>query len=108
MIIKDWKQLEVGKFYKLSCGCAGMVKWMSLPKEGRDEYDTGFYMTYSNGLGCGQPIAHSLEKAYREGYGPYSNYFNGFLSDQAMPAEEMQKPEWWDELVTPRLAKRQG
>ena len=101
-MIRDWRELKVGSHYRLQCGCEGFVKEMALePSE--DLRDTGFIMLYTSN-GCNKPF--SYQKAYYEGYGPYTNYFNYSLSFQAMPAEEVPAPAWYPSLEAgPRKAK---
>lgn len=99
-MITDWEKMEVGKFYKLRCGCEGQV--IRMDTEPGQVQDRGFYMAYSI-MGCRDQSTH--EKSYREGYGPYCNYFNYSLNDEAMPAREIEKPAWWDEAVGERIQK---
>lgn len=93
-MITDWRKLEVGKHYRLSCGCHGFVEKLDLEPSEHSK-STGFRMLYTTGLGCS---GGSLEKSYREGYGPYTNFFNYSLAEEAMPAEEVEVPAWWPEV----------
>ncbi len=94
-MIKDWRKLKPGMHIRLSCGCAGFVLHTK-HEPSENDCDTGFYMMYTAGLSCKGP--NSLEKTYRDGYGPYCNYFNYDLKEDAMPAEEEEIPVWWEEV----------
>lgn len=93
-VVKDWKDLEIGKFYQLDCKCEGMVI-SKHEKPTRHGFDTGFYFAYSVG-GCAGRLNH--KESYRMGFGPYTNFFNYDLCESAMPAIEIAKPDWWDEV----------
>lgn len=84
--IADWKQLEPRKHYTLSCKCQGYVVALR---------EDGFVMLYTHGIVCGG----SLETSYLDGYGPYTNYFDGFLATDAMPAEPSEPPDWWPAVL---------
>lgn len=95
-MVKDWRSLEVGKFYRLQCGCEGQIVLM------REE---GFVLAYSKGLVHSDP--YSFEESYSKGNGPYINFFTDSLQDLAMPAEPMEPPDWWErsETLKSRLAE---
>jgi hypothetical protein len=99
--ISDWKTLELGQHVKLSCGCAGFIVRVDRePPKDCDEDDvesnTGFVMTYTS-ESC--LAGRSNEKAYRNGYGPFSNYFNYDMKTSYMPAEPTEPPAWWSEVA---------
>jgi hypothetical protein len=98
MPIASWRELKRGEFYRLSCGCEGVVTHMYKDPEAQPN-ERGFYMAYSKGLSCKDP--RTFENEYKQGYGPYCNFFNYSLCDDAMPAEPLEKPAWWD--ANPRL-----
>lgn len=90
---KNWRELEPGAYVRLKCGCEGFVE--QVKKEGKDESDRGFYMAYAVWQ-CNE--RSSLEKAYKEGYGPYRNYFNYDMCFHAMPAQEVPIPDWVEKI----------
>lgn len=94
-MIANWRELEVGKHYRLSCGCHGFVEKLRL-NPSSDGESTGFVMLYTTGLSCSDK---SLEDSYRKGYGPYTNFFNYSLCDEAMPAVETEAPAWWADVL---------
>ncbi len=92
-MITDWRDLKPGIHVRLACGCAGFVVFARLDAT-EDDRNTGFGLLYTKGLSCKSPA--DLEQSYRNGYGPFYNYFNYDLKEQAMPAQEEPPPDWWE------------
>lgn len=98
VVITDWTTLKPGEHIRLSCNCMGFVTAVWL--DGADSSQNGFMVFYT-GEDCGKPGPPTklTEDAYRQKYGPYRNFFNHSLPDQAMPATRVPPPLWWDEVA---------
>ena len=98
MIYMDWADLKKGAHVRLACGCQGFIE--NVVPHSADETERGFMMVYTI-MGCVE--RKGQRDAYRNGYGPYKNMFNYDLGDNAMPAEDVVPPPWFQSLdIGPR------